>query len=312
WLADPKPEDVKALIDSTRTGHRVRDVDVDDTAFYATSLSGSGGRAVVREWIDTTVGEVKRHLTKWFERQRIVGAYGEEPRPLGIYSLAAATVRELGDLSPPTPRMLFRCALTGGPLPGGLLSQAVRRNRAEQRVTRQRAALIKLALASQQPNIKEEEMVKLDPEHPSSAYHCGRLLSVLEAVQRSALPGAKATIVNRFFGTASSAPASVFGRLLRGSQPHLAKLERDKPGAYIALQRRLEAIQGSLGGFPRMLNLEEQGLFALGYYHQRAFDRAQATEAAERRKAGLALVPGEEGLEEVAEAFVEQPEKEED
>lgn len=60
-------------------------------------------------------------------------------------------------------------------------------------------------------------MVQLDPDNPNSAYRCGRLLAVLEAVQRLAIPGIKATVVDRFFGTASSAPASVFGRLVRGA-----------------------------------------------------------------------------------------------
>lgn len=123
-------------------------------------------------------------------------------------------------------------------------------------------------------------MVQLDPSHPSVAYHCGRLLAVLEQVQRLAIPSAQTTIVDRFFGTASSAPASVFGRLLRGAQPHLAKLERDRRPAYIALQRRLEEILAGIGTFPRTLTLEEQGLFALGYYHQRAYDRTQARQRA--------------------------------
>ena len=33
---------------------------------------------------------------------------------------------------------------------------------------------------------------------------------------------------------------------------------------------------------PRVLTLDEQGLFALGYYHQRAHDRAQARDTAQR------------------------------
>jgi CRISPR-associated protein Csd1 len=301
-----KPDDVRSFIESVRAGRLP--AKVDDTQFYATSLSGSGGRAVVRDWIDTTVGEVRRHLSVWFSRQAIVGAWGEEPQPLGLYALAAATVRDARkELAPPTPRALLRSALTGVPLPPALLYQAVRRNRAEQRVTRPRAALIKLVLLGQDGSEKEDFMVQLDLDNPSPAYRCGRLLSVLETVQRLAVPGAKSTIVDRFFGTASSAPASVFGRLLRGAQPHLAKLERDKPGAHIALQRRLEDIQAGIAaaGFPRTLTLEEQGIFALGYYHQRAHDRAQAREASERRKAGLAPVPEEElaeGLEETRDA----------
>jgi len=318
-----KPEDVRALMKSPLAGRLP--AKVDDTQFYATSLSGSGGRAVVRDWIDTTVGEVRRHLSVWFSRQAIVGAWGEEPQPLPVVGyfhrdksrwvdgLAESLVPEIrgrrdpNNLNPAFARELLRSALTGVRLPPGLLYHAMRRNRAEQGVTRPRAALIKLVLLGQDGSEKEDFMVQLDLDNPSPAYRCGRLLSVLETVQRLAVPGAKSTIVDRFFGTASSAPASVFGRLLRGAQPHLAKLERDKPGAHIALQRRLEDIQAGIAaaGFPRTLTLVEQGIFALGYYHQRAYDRAQAREASERRKAGLAPVPEEElaeGLEETRDA----------
>jgi CRISPR-associated protein Csd1 len=120
-------------------------------------------------------------------------------------------------------------------------------------------------------------MVQLHPDHPEPAYHCGRLLAVLEQIQRTAIgSNISATIVDRFYGTASTAPASVFGRLLRGAQPHLSKLQRDRPGAAYALQERMEEIMAALPAFPHTLNLKEQGLFALGYYHQRAYDRAQA------------------------------------
>ncbi len=247
-----------------------------------------------------TVGEVKGHLLTWFSRQRIVGPYGEEPQPLGLYALAAATVRDAQrELAPPTPRSLLRSALTGAPLPPGLLYQAVRRNRAEQGITRPRAALIKLVL-SHSPTSKEDSMVQLDQDNPSPAYRCGRLLAVLEQIQHQAIPSAGQTIVDRFFGTASSAPASVFARLIRGAQPHLGKLERDRRGAYVALQRRMEDILAGLpsSGFPRTLTLVDQGVFALGYYHQRAFDRAQAKEASERRKAGAAQAADETVIDE--------------
>lgn len=134
-------------------------------------------------------------------------------------------------------------------------------------------------------------MIQLNTEHPSAAYQCGRALAVLEQIQRQAIPGIKATIVDRFYGSASTAPASVFARLLRGSQPHLATLERDRAGAYHALQGRLEEILSHLAGFPTTLSLPDQGLFALGYYHQRAFDRAQARAARERRQNGQETAP---------------------
>ena len=132
-------------------------------------------------------------------------------------------------------------------------------------------------------------MVSLDPDNRDPAYLCGRLLAVLEAVQKAAVPSANTTITDRFFGTASSAPASVFGRLIRGSQAHLGKLRRDRRSSYEALQRRLEEILEGLPGtraFPKILTLEGQGLFSLGYYHQRAADRAARIAYRESRKAG--------------------------
>ena len=284
-LTTPDAATVKRLLDSLRRGEET--LGVDPNAFYAVSLSGSGGRAVVRDWIDTTVGAVQRHLARWFDRQRIVGSAGEEPEPLGIFRLAAATVRDSKDLTPQTARALLHAAITGTPLPWDLAAQAIRRNRAEQQITRPRAALLKLVLTSQNV-IQEGAMVQLDEGHPNTAYHCGRLLAVLEQVQRLAIPGIKATIVDKFFGTASSAPVAVFPRILAGARPHFAKLQRDMPGLHNILQRRTEEIVASIPAFPATLPLVEQGLFSLGYYHQRAHDRAESREAAERRRAGKA------------------------
>lgn len=284
-LNTPDSATVKRLLDSVRRGEET--LGVDPNAFYAVSLSGSGGRAVVRDWIDTTVGEVERHVGRWFDRQRIVGNAGEEPEPIGLFRLAAATVRDGKDLTPQTARALLHAAVTGTPLPWDLATQAIRRNRAEQQITRTRVALLKLVLTSQQ-RIKEGTMVELNAAHASVAYQCGRLLAVLEEVQRLAIPGIKATIVDRFFGSASSAPITVFPRLLTGARPHFTKLQRDKPGLHNVLQRRTEDIVATIPSFPGTLPLEEQGLFSLGYYHQRAHDRAESREAAERRRAGKA------------------------
>jgi CRISPR-associated protein Csd1 len=243
----------------------------------------------VRDWIDTTVGAAKEQLDRWFTGQRIVGPDGEPARPFGIRALAAATVRELKDVPTPTIRALFRTALVGTPLPTSMLYQVVRRCRAAQSVTRQQAALIKLVLWSQQVFTQEDMMVELDLDNPSTAYHCGRLLAVLADVQRNAI--GKAAIVDRFYGTASSAPASVFPRLLRGARPHLHKLDRDRPGVAFALERRLEEVSSGITAFPTTLTLQEQGLFALGFYHQRAHDRKAAHDRKQAKAAETAQPP---------------------
>jgi CRISPR-associated protein Csd1 len=276
-LSSPEPDEVKSLIGAAFAG-KERATAIDTMPFYATAFSASGGRVAVRDWLDTTVEGAKQNLARYFALQRIVERDGAESHPLGLYALASATVRDASkELPPNVPKTLLHVGLRGGPLPMGLLFQAVKRNRAEQGITRPRAALIKMVLLSQQDNHNlEDTMTELDTSNRNPAYLCGRLLALLEAVQRAAIPGANTTITDRFFGTASSAPASVFGRLLRGAQAHLGKLRRDKPGTYEALQRKLEEVQAGLKTFPKTLTLEDQGLFSLGYYHQRAADRAAA------------------------------------
>jgi CRISPR-associated protein Csd1 len=278
-LSDPQPGEVKALIASVFGGDE-RATRIDTVPFYATAFSASGARAAVRDWLDTTVGKVQKSLAQYFRLQQLVDWNGEEGKPFGLFSLAAATVRDPRmELPPNVPKVLLRLAVKGDPLPMWLLYQAVKRNRAEQKVTRPRVALIKMVLLSQPDTIiKEDAMVELDTENQNPAYLCGRLFAVLEAIQARAIPGAGSTIVDRFFGTASSAPASVFGLLLSRTQAHLGKLRRERRGSYIAYQQKLEEIQAKLHSFPKTLTLEEQGLFSLGYYHQRSSDRAGAAE----------------------------------
>jgi len=285
FLERPAPEDVRALLHSVYDTKRPP---IQDTALYAAFLTGSGGRVQVRDWLDTTVSQVKRHLARWFQAQRIVGAWGEEPEPLGVYSLAGATVRDLKDLPPNVLRQLVKTALTGRPLPQGLLYGALHRARAQQTMHRNQASLIKLVLSMRRQETiisrEEDSMTDLDLSNREPAYLCGRLLAEIEAAQRAAIPGAKATVIDRFYGTASTAPASVFGNLLRGTQAHLGKLKRDRPGAYGGIQRRLEEIMAGLESFPRTLSLDQQALFVLGYYHQRATDRAASTRARTERE----------------------------
>lgn len=291
FLAEPEPEQVKELLASVWTG-REEATRLDPEPFYAVALTASGGRVVVRDWIQTTVPEARKNLARFFELQEIIDPDNvDQPRPYSVYRLGGATVRELKDLPASVPRTLISFALDGGRLPDGLLYEAVRRNRSEQKVPRNRAALIKMILASQNPKL-EKSMTELDIENREPAYLCGRLFAVLEEIQREAIPGAKATLIDRFFGSASAAPASVFGVLMRSAQPHLAKLRKDsstkKQTAYYALQKKLESVTEHLAEFPRTLNMRQQALFSLGYYHQRADKRAAIAAAKEAKHAAEA------------------------
>jgi CRISPR-associated protein Csd1 len=276
-LSRPEPDEVRALITSVFSGQQEA-TQVDAIPFYATAFSASGGRVIVRDWLDTTVKRARQNLARYFALQQITERDGTEGHPHGLFSLAAATVRDANrELVANVPQVILHMALKGGSLPKWLLFQAVKRNRAEQSITRPRAALIKMVLLSHEENlVKEGVMAQLETDNHDPAYLCGRLLALLESIQQAAIPGVSATITDRFFGTASSAPASVFGHLIRGAMAHLGKLRKEKPRTYEALRRRLAEVQEPLRTFPRTLTLEQQGLFGLGYFHQQAADRAAA------------------------------------
>ena len=112
----------------------------------------------------------------------------------------------------------------------------------------------------------------LNADECHRAYLCGRLLAVFEQIQYAALGDINANVVDRFYGTFSAAPALVFARLVSNAQNHLRKLRRDKPGAFVGNDRRLGEVLKLLGTAPppTQFSLQDQGRFALGYYHERA------------------------------------------
>lgn len=259
---------------------------VDAERFYSVSLAGSGGRAAVRDWLDVTVGEAKRHLARYFRLHSVVDRYRmPEVVYLPLWRLVAATVPPRARQKAPAAavsRAVYRVALAGGAVPLDVLFAVVRRIRADQEVSPERAALMKLVLLSQEgARWKEDQFVALERDVTDVAYLCGRLLAALEETQRQALGDIGATVVDRFYGAASSTPVAVFPRLVRGAQPHLAKLRRDKYGLYVRLESeiteictgiptRRDALGKAVAAYPPSLTLAEQGLFSLGYYHQRA------------------------------------------
>lgn len=267
-ITKAKPRDIEKLLEAPYKS--MPPADIDATPFYAAALTSNISRLAVRSWITTTVGAVKRNVARYFERMRLDGRDG--PRYHGLYALAGSTVRELDDLPPHTIETLLTHALRGEQLPMSLLHQAIRRARTEGGITHPRAALLKLVLLSNQSDDTSAMVDEtLNRNHDNPAYHCGRLMAVLENIQQTAIPNLNTTLVDRYYGTASTAPASVFGNLMRGAQSHLSKLRRseDKRGLGHYFQRQIEEIMSQLDGFPRTLSAEDQALFALGYYQQR-------------------------------------------
>jgi len=111
---------------------------------------------------------------------------------------------------------------------------------------------------------QKEVSMSLDRETINIAYRMGRLFAVLEKAQKDAIPGANTTIKDRFYGSASATPSVVFPQLLRLAQHHLQKAEYGG-----RTDKMIEEIIQGIHKFPTHLSLDDQGMFAVGYYHQR-------------------------------------------
>lgn len=108
--------------------------------------------------------------------------------------------------------------------------------------------------------------MSLDKSNTDPGYRLGRLFAALERIQAKAQPNINTTIRDRYYGAASSSPASVFPVLLRLKNHHLSKIEQT--ALAIWYEKLLGEIVDGIGDFPPQLSLREQGLFAIGYYHQ--------------------------------------------
>jgi CRISPR-associated protein Csd1 len=207
----------------------------------------------------------------------IVQRNGNQSHSPKFLAVLSSTVRDLDELNSPVVAKLWQVAVHNEPLPYYILAQTLNRRKIEiiqdDTINRIGFGLIKayhIRKYRKEGNITLAEMLKsgLNENYPSSAYQCGRLMAVLAELQGAALGDVGAGIVQRYYAAASTTPALVLGRLTRTSQFHLNKLE---PGLSHWFEGKIAGIWNSLDKAPpRILTLEEQSLFALGYYQQLA------------------------------------------
>jgi len=261
---DKYTDSVKAVYDSVHRG-RYHGDDA-DTKFYVLGLSPNASRIAIRFWHVATVGEMATRIKRHFDDLRIVRApHEQEYLPLFLILVSIAVQNKSENIPPNLAGELMKSILDGTPYPHAMLAAAVRRNKAEQKVTYPRAAIIKAGL--NRFHQREEIQMALDKSNPNPGYRLGRLFAALEKVQEDANPGLNATIRDRYYGAASSSPVSVFSTLLKLKNHHLAKLS---PGQKVQFEKTIGEIMSELpDSFAANLNLKDQGRFAVGYYHQR-------------------------------------------
>lgn len=264
-LLDGNPDAIAALLGSPWKG---RQIPLDaESPFYMALISGAQGRAILRDWIESSVRVITDNVRRYFAETALVPRMAGDPEngPLRNVLRSLAARGEDKNLPPNLAGRLFESILLGRPYPMSLLGTAVRRTRVERDLPQARVAVLKAVLIRNEGMEVKKDM---DATNTNTGYRLGRLFAVLERLQGAAIGNPNATIVDRYFGAASTTPVLVFPRLMSLAQHHAAKAEN---GGYF--QRLIEEIVEPLQpatAFPSTLDLPTQGMFALGYYHQRA------------------------------------------
>jgi len=243
------------------------------TIFHILGLSPNAARLSVRYWMTDEFGQFAARLAAHYEHIDIDPAPWRHKLP-GIQILLVRTTapqEKFENIPPHLAGEVTRAILEGLPYPRTLLATALMRLRAgDQPHTGWHAAVIKACLNRAAKSAKEKLPVSRDPDNHHAAYQLGRLLAVLEAAQYAALGRVNASIVDRYYAAASATPARVFGPLLRNVRNHVSDAAKRNQGHWI--EPRLNEIISKLDpDLPKTLNLEDQGRFAVGYYHERAW-----------------------------------------
>jgi CRISPR-associated protein Csd1 len=263
-------EAVKNLFESIKTGKMP--VDMGDK-FYVLGISSNVARIVVRLWKSGSISDFSEKIIDYFNDMEIDRSPKDPPYLTFKEMLSSVAIDYKIDKLPPNlSGSVLMSILNGMPYPATFFQHAIRRIRAERKVPRARAAIIKAyinRLAKRCQDKSKEVTMSLDKSNTDAAYRLGRLFAVLEKIQEEANPGLNSTIRERFYGAMSSTPLTVLPMLMRLKNHHLAKLDNVARKNYFEKEigEIMEEIQ--IETLPKHFSLVKQGYFAVGYYHQR-------------------------------------------
>ena len=238
-----------------------------DDKFYILGLAPNSARIAVVYWSETTLKDFAEKILCHFNDMEIHDTRKDKKPYMGIREIISSVTLggKMSDATPNLPEAVVKSIFQGLPYPQTLYSACIRRIRAEQKLTITRAAIIKAYLNRQRNNNKKIDIM-LDKDNNNQGYLCGRLFAVLDKIQEDA--NNISSIRERYMNAASATPSAVFATILNLSVHHSEKLDE---GRRIYFEKIKQEIldKVSADGFPTHLDLQDQGRFFVGYYHQR-------------------------------------------
>lgn len=285
-------KELSGVLTALCQGHTVKWANVPlnpENRFYILGLAPNASRLSVRFFLQDSFDAFVKHYQKHQERLDIVRPAFDERETLSMWALLRETVNPNSRDKSAQPQLvgeMLRAVLTGSLYPSALYTQTEIRLRAEKEINRGKAAIIKAYLLrnvveqqKDQTHVYEEVLdVELNEQSTYLPYRLGRLFAVLEALQSEAFKDnnnrdgkPNTTIKDQFFSSACATPVVAFPIIVGRAQNHLRKLKaKNKEGLARYYSGMMDEIIGNFGeSYPAHLSLEDQGIFQIGYYHQK-------------------------------------------
>ncbi len=240
-----------------------------DDKFFILGLAPNSARIAVVYWNELPLREFAGLISKHFANMEIVDTRKDKKPYVGLHSILGNVTLggKSSDATPNLPDAVVKSIFQGLPYPASLFQACIRRIRAEQSVNIGRAAIIKAYLNRLNDNNNNKKLdIMLDKENQNQGYLCGRLFAVLDKIQEDA--NNIHSIRERYMNSASATPAMIFATILNLSTHHQEKLNEGKQVFYEKLKQEIIS-KLDANGFPAHLDLQDQGRFFVGYYHQR-------------------------------------------
>lgn len=243
-----------------------------DEKFYILGLAPNSARIAVVYWAELPLKDFAGTINRHFDDMEIVDGRKERKPYSGLHSILGAVTLggKSSDATPNLPDAVVKSIFQGLPYPASLFQACIRRIRAEQEVSPFnnpcRVAIIKAYLNRLKDNNNQKLNIMLDKENNNQGYLCGRLFAVLDKIQEDA--NHINSIKERYMNAACATPATVFATILNLSQHHQEKLSTAGKIYYEKIKQEI-IDKLSSDGFPAHLDLQDQGRFFVGYYHQR-------------------------------------------
>lgn len=245
-----------------------------DDIFYILGLAPNAARIAIIYWAEIPLKQFAETICRHFDDMEIVDTRIDKKPYMSLRNILGAVTPggKASDAVPNLSDAVVKGVFQGVPYPQTLFASCIRRIRAESGdkdkvpVHITRAAIIKAYLNRLNDN-EQKIKVMLDKENNNQGYLCGRLFAVLDKIQEEA--SRQHSIRERYMNSASSTPAAVFSTILNLSNHHLEKLESE--GRRVYFEKLMQEIISKIDakGFHPQLDLQDQGRFFIGFYHQR-------------------------------------------